>query len=118
MMRSCLVLALIVLAASACKKPEPALVSPREVHTPGLDADRLARSEAARAGTRGSVKVEYCIDPDGETQDIEVVESFGDPEVDALVVETVDAWRYEPATRDGVPFEQCTDYTFDLDLGS
>jgi periplasmic protein TonB len=117
-MRSHLVLAAMLVFGASCKKPEPALVSPREVETPGPDAARLAETQAAREGRSGSVKVAYCIDPEGETKDVEVVESFGDPQVDALVVQTVDAWRYQPATRDGVPFEQCTDYTFELQLGT
>jgi TonB family protein len=117
-MRRLLAVAPLVVLAFACKKPEPALVSPREVHTPGLDAARLAQTEAAGRGAGGNVKVAYCIDPEGETQDVEIVESFGDAEIDALVVETVDAWRYEPATKDGVAFEQCTDYTFELRLGT
>lgn len=116
-MRRVLILAVTLLfGGSACKKPEPALVSPREVHTPGLDAARLAETQAVQEGTSGSVKVSYCIDPDGETREVAIVESFGDPQVDALVVETVDGWRYQPATRDGVPVEQCTDYTFELQL--
>jgi TonB family protein len=117
-MRTVLSLVALIVAASACKKPAPALVSPREVHTPGVDTARLSSTEAAQQGRSGAVKVNYCIDPTGETRDIEIVESFGDPDVDAIVIETVDAWRYEPATRDGVPVEQCRDYTFELRLGS
>jgi TonB family protein len=113
--------ALVVAASLAtftgCKKPEPVLVSPKEVEVAPLDQGRLSQTQAAEQGKGGSVKVKYCIDPEGQTQDVEVVESFGDAEVDALVVETVDAWRYEPATRDGIPYETCSDYTFRLDLG-
>lgn len=107
----------LLVGSPACKKPEPALVSPREMETPQIDTARLSQTQAAQQGKSGSVEVAYCIDTDGETRDVEVVRSFGDPEVDALVVETVDAWRYAPASRDGVPFEQCTEYTFDLRLG-
>jgi TonB family protein len=117
-MRAHVPLAALLLLGVACKKPDPVLVSPREVETPGLDGGRLAQTEAATRGASGKVKVAYCIDLDGETKDVQVVESFGDPQIDALVVETVEAWRYEPATRDGEPVEQCTDYTFELNLGT
>ena len=107
----------LLVGLSACKKPAPALVSPRELETPSVDAQRLSETEAAGRSDSGSVKVAYCITPEGGTRDVTVVESFGDTEVDAIVVETVQRWRYEPATRDGVPVEQCRDYTFELRLG-
>jgi hypothetical protein len=33
-------------------------------------------------------------------------------------VELVKTWRFQPATRDGVPYETCTDVTFVVRFGA
>ena len=104
-------LGLVLAVVSRCKPPPPALVNPVEVQTPAPDQDRLSATQAAREGRSGPVRVEFCIAADGTTSDVKVVESL-DPEVDAIAVETVEGWTYEPATRGGQPYESCTDYTF------
>lgn len=87
-----------------------------EVHAPKLQAADLADTDAARAGKGGDVRVAYCVDPDGLAQDVEVLTPL-DPEIDARAVELVKTWRFQPATRDGVPYETCTDVTFVLRFG-
>lgn len=106
-----LVLGVVFGASVGCKPPPAKLVNPVEVQAPAPDQDRLAQTEAAKGGRSGPVRVEYCIGEDGTTSQVTVVESL-DPEVDAIVVETVEGWTYEPATRNGQPYETCTDYTF------
>jgi TonB family protein len=101
---------------TACKKPVPKLVAPVEVDVPQLDSEALANSNAAAEGKSGSVKLGYCVGVDGKTHDVEVLEPF-DPEIDALATNTVQGWTFQPATRDGEPYEFCTDVTFDLNLG-
>lgn len=107
---------LLVGLAASCKKPAPVLVAPQEVHAPQLDAAELGDTAAAKAGTDGEVRIGYCVDPDGIAQDVKVLSSF-DPEIDARAVELVKTWRFQPATRDGVPYETCTDVTFVLRFG-
>jgi TonB family protein len=107
---------LLVGLAASCKKPAPVLVAPQEVHAPQLDAAELGDTAAAKAGTDGEVRIGYCVDPEGLAQDVKVLSSF-DPEIDARAVELVKTWRFQPATRDGVPYETCTDVTFVLRFG-
>lgn len=110
-------LALCVPALVACKKPAPVLVAPQEVHAPQLQAADLTDTAAAEEGRSGEVRVGYCVDTEGLAQDVAVLSSF-DPEVDARAVELVKTWRFQPATRDGVPYETCTDVTFVLRFGT
>lgn len=104
---------MLSLVLLGCAKPAPTLRGPIDIETQPIDPDALAQTRAAKRGRSGSVQVAYCIDTGGRPTDIRVLKSL-EPEVDALVVRTVEQWRFEPATRDGVPEATCTDYTFDL----
>jgi TonB family protein len=61
----------------------------------------------------GSVVVEFVIDEDGRVRDERVVESAGNA-LDASCLEAVRAWRYEPATTQGVKVKvlQRSKFTF------
>lgn len=113
-MRS-LAFAFVALAVLGCKKPLPVVNVPKPTHNAMPAAELIAETAAAKAGTNGAVKVGYCVDTDGKAQDVKVVEPF-EPEFDALAVATVKDWRFEPATRDGVPYEHCTDVRIELRL--
>lgn len=104
---------LAVAVLAACRPPAPVLVDPRPVTNPMPSADAIAQTQAAKDGRQGAVRVAYCIDTDGVAQDVRVIEPF-DPEFDALAVSTVTGWRFEPATRDGVAYETCSNVRIEL----
>jgi serine/threonine-protein kinase len=54
-----------------------------------------------KSGERVSVTVRFVVTEAGDVQDVSVVESAGKP-VDAVVVQAVKGWKYEPATKRGV----------------
>ncbi len=97
----------------ACAPPQPVLVSPKGVETPLPTAEAVGQTDAAEAGIAGKTVVAYCIDEDGATEEVTVKEGFT-PEFDALAVETVEGWRYRPATRDGTPERHCTEATIEF----
>ena len=97
----------------ACAPPQPVLVSPKGVETPLPTAEAVGQTDAGEAGIAGKTVVAYCIDEDGETEDVTVKEGFT-PEFDALAVKTVEGWRYQPATRDGAPERHCTEATIEF----
>jgi TonB family protein len=112
--RTIVVLALFAaVSLLGCKKPVPKMVTPVEVDAPRMDQAALDQSQAAQDHKSGSVKLSYCVGVDGKTHDVAVVEAF-DPEIDALAVKTIEGWTFQPATRDGEPYDFCTDVTFDL----
>ena len=97
----------------ACAPPPPVLVSPKGVETPLPTAQAVGQTDAAEADIAGKTVVAYCIDEDGETEEVTVKEGFT-PEFDALAVKTVEGWRYQPATRDGTPERHCTEATIEF----
>lgn len=103
----------IVIALAGCKKPMPLVVSPHAIDNAMPDPARIAETAAAKAGQSGAVKIGYCVDTDGKPQEVTVLEPF-EPEFDALAVATVQGWKFEPATRDGVPYLHCTDVRIEL----
>jgi TonB family protein len=54
-----------------------------------------------RSGDRVSVTVRFVVTETGDVQDVSVVESAGKA-IDAVVVQAVKGWKYEPATKRGV----------------
>jgi len=54
--------------------------------------------------TKAKIKVSFIIGTDGRVHSPFILESAGPPE-DQVVLETVRAWRYRPATCNGVPTE-------------
>jgi TonB family protein len=58
--------------------------------------------EAMQKGITGQVSLTLEILPDGTTNHIRVVKSL-DPGLDQSAVETVARWRFQPATKSGIP---------------
>jgi TonB family protein len=54
--------------------------------------------------TEGSVKVEFVIDVNGNTQNVRVVQTAG-KKLDDRAVNGVRSWRFSPATCDGHPIQ-------------
>ena len=97
-------------APSAAPPPAPAaqsapaaaadvVVPPRAIESPAPD---WSRRPGGRPPANGG-DYELQIDASGAVTNVRVVRSGG-PETDALVVETFRRWRFEPATRGGVPY--------------
>jgi TonB family protein len=104
---------LLLALAVACKKPVPVVVSPKAIENAMPSPEQVAETAAAKAGKNGATKVGYCVSTEGNTEDVTVLEPF-EPEFDALAVATVQAWKFEPATRDGQPYLHCTDVRIEL----
>ena len=105
--------AIAMLLLTGCAAPQPVLVLPTEVEDPPTDTEALGATKAAAEGRGGTTVIEYCITPEGSVDKVTVQQSQ-DPEVDAVFVEQVEGRKYEPATRDGEPYEYCTKESFDF----
>jgi TonB family protein len=93
-----------------------AAVMARAVDTPDPDPKRLRETEAARAKQAGSSKIGFCVAEDGRTRDIEVLVAYGDPGVDAIFIETIERWRFEPLVVHGQPIVVCTSQVFRVEF--
>lgn len=98
---------------AACTKQGPVVTAPIERTAPLPDATRLAETAAAEEGRGGTVRVHYCIDRLGKVIHAEATQSYDD-EVAQIVIDTVETWVFEPATRDGQPERACQDFDFDF----
>jgi TonB family protein len=104
-------------------KPTPAPVDVTRVYPnePG-QVDTLARRVSGsspsypsgraprlRSGQRVSVLVRFVVDAEGRPLDVVVVESAGKA-VDDVVVKAIEGWKFEPATKGGVPVKVETSF--------
>jgi peptide/nickel transport system substrate-binding protein len=71
--------------------------------------------ESARAlGATGRVVVRVVVGIDGKVKSAVVMASFGNPACEEAALAAAKKWEFEPATKDGVPFEQNTAIPFDF----
>ncbi|HET8817914.1 MAG TPA: energy transducer TonB [Xanthomonadaceae bacterium] len=56
-------------------------------------------------GIGGTVTLEVTVGPDGSVTGATTRESSGQPALDAAALESVRAWRFRPATRNGQPVD-------------
>ncbi len=75
----------------------PGVVDPKCIKCPGVRYPEVAR----RAKLEGSVQVSFIVTETGTVEAIEVEQSGGDV-FDQAVIDTISAWRHEPATKNGV----------------
>lgn len=67
------------------------------------------------ADDRGRVRVEFSIDPDGKATP-RLTSGSGNAAVDEAVLQAVQGWKWEPATKDGKPIRSSREITIELPL--
>lgn len=81
---------------------EPSNETPPVYNAPHLKNLPPAYSDVSRQlGEKGKVVVLALVSREGLLQDAKIIESSGFPRLDVQAIDTVTAWRFEPATRDG-----------------
>jgi protein TonB len=71
--------------------------------------------ESARSlGATGRVVVRVVVGIDGKVKNAVILSSFGNPACEEAALAAAKKWEFEPATKDGVPFEQNTAIPFDF----
>ncbi|MBM4383772.1 MAG: energy transducer TonB [Deltaproteobacteria bacterium] len=96
--------ALLVCAPAAADLPQfGTFVSakPVERRNPSYPATAISRWK------EGWVVVSYCIDATGAVRDPVIDRSSGAKEFERAALNSIPKWKYEPATLDGAPVEQC-----------
>lgn len=87
----------------------------RSIRALSMEAPEYPR-DALRRGQEGFVVVEFTVQTDGSTADIEVVESEPRNAFDREAMRAVSRWKFEPALRDGRPVESRLQHTIDFNL--
>jgi peptide/nickel transport system substrate-binding protein len=63
-------------------------------------------SAAAAFEAAGTIVVRVLVGEDGKVQEARVIKSFGNPACEQAALNAARQWEFNPATKDGVPFEQ------------
>ena len=91
-------------AATGTATPEQPKETPPRYDGPNLKNPPPMYSDISRQlGEKGKVVVLALVSREGLLQDAKISESSGFPRLDVQAIDTVTAWRFEPATRDGKP---------------
>lgn len=94
-------LAFPVLLLAGCEQSVPPPVPSTQVMA--IDTPTPAYPpELACADIGGEVVVRLTVGTEGQPVDVVLVETSGQPALDAAALEAVKTWRFEPATRGGV----------------
>jgi len=64
---------------------------------------------ARRRGYEGVVILSVLVCADGSVSDVKIAESSGRGILDRAAIKSVEKWRFEPATRDGIPVDMEVD---------
>jgi TonB family protein len=74
------------------------VIDPKCIQCPGPRYPEAAK----RTKLQGTVEISFIVTETGEVQEIQIRESAGDI-FDQAVIEAVKGWKFEPATKNGVP---------------
>jgi TonB family protein len=103
----CGILLVLVLLCCVSLRPQEA-ASKIPLATDNISAPKLIFSpdpeyseKARRTRLQGLVVLSVVVDPKGRAQDIRVIRSLGGG-LDEKAIEAVRAWKFSPATKDGV----------------
>jgi protein TonB len=89
----------------------PQTTPPRAIHT----VDPKYSTDALRAAKNKVILVTVTVPPDGIPTNVKIAKTVR-PDVDKAVVDAVQKWRFEPATRDGKPVEATITVEVDFHL--
>lgn len=96
-------LAICLFALAGCEETVPQLPAPTTqlmaIETP----PPAYPPELACNDIGGKVLLQLAVGPDGRTESVRMLESSGQPALDAAAREAVQLWRFEPATTAGQP---------------
>jgi TonB family protein len=103
----------------AAKRPEPppAKVAFSALHClacPDPDRAELRRTPSSLRKRGGEVALRFCVDARGvvEAGSLDMIESFGDAEVDRIIRAAVSRWRFKPMQIAGEPRRACSERSF------
>ncbi|MEC8227882.1 MAG: energy transducer TonB, partial [Pseudomonadota bacterium] len=88
--------------------------------TPVMRVDPVYPMEAAKQGIEGSVVLQFDITESGETDNINIVDSFPEGTFDKSAIKALSQWQYKPRIQGGVAQRQTAlrvqlDYRLDED---
>jgi TonB family protein len=92
-----------IVAAVPLAPPKPSVITRAE---PNRRIEPEYPASAAEFGASGTIVVRVLVGTDGAVKDAEVIQSFGNPACEKAALDAARQWQFDPATKDGTPFEQ------------
>ena len=92
------------------------VVMARAVYTPDPDPKLLQATKSARFDKRNGRNVtSFCIGANGKVNSVKTKTKFpGDPQVDAIIRQTVESWRFKPLEVGSKTMKTCTERIFSI----
>ncbi len=92
-----------LLAACGPSEPEAPTIPPTELYAVTTPPPQLPLQIGCRMGSDLTATLNLTIGPGKNPTNIAVVQSSGNPQLDALAQGAVKHWEFKPATRNGQP---------------
>jgi len=91
--------------------PRPSVIKKA---TPTKQVQPRYPESARTVGAQGKIVVRVIVGTDGKVKAATILRSFGNPACEESAIAAARKWEFEPATKDGVPFEQKVSIPFDF----
>jgi peptide/nickel transport system substrate-binding protein len=93
----------ITMAAAALPPPKPSVITRAE---PVRRVQPPYPAAAAEFGASGTIVVRVLVGVEGAVTEAKIIQSFGNPACEQAALDAARQWVFNPATKDGMPFEQ------------
>ncbi len=92
-----------VVATAPPAPPKPSVITRAEaIHR----VEPQYPAAAAEFGAAGTIVVRVLVGEDGRVKETQLLKSFGNPACERAALDAARQWQFNPATKDGIPFEQ------------
>jgi peptide/nickel transport system substrate-binding protein len=92
-----------IVATSPPAPPKPSVITRAEA-TKRVEPQYPAA--AAEFGAAGTIVVRVLVGEDGRVKETQLLKTFGNPACEQAALNAARQWQFNPATKDGIPFEQ------------
>jgi len=93
----------IAIVTVAPPPPKPSVITRAE---PVRRVEPEYPAAAREFGASGTIVVRVLVDGDGIVREAKIIQSFGNPTCEQAALNAARQWEFNPATKDGIPFEQ------------
>jgi peptide/nickel transport system substrate-binding protein len=93
----------IAIVTAAPPPPKPSVITRAE---PVRRVEPEYPAAAREFGASGTIVVRVLVDGDGIVREAKIIQSFGNPACEQAALNAARQWEFNPATKDGIPFEQ------------
>ena len=98
-----------IVATAPPAPPKPSVITRAE---PTRRIEPQYPAAAAEFGASGTIVVRVLVSGDGGVKEAQILKTFGNPACERAALDAARQWQFNPATKNGVPFEQMVSIPF------